>query len=30
VETLRAMGQNYHEAEAFECYDSGYAYLPNP
>lgn len=29
-ETLRAIRRNYHEGAAFECYDSGFAYLPNP
>ena len=29
-ETLRAIRENYHPAAAFECYDSGFAYLPNP
>lgn len=30
AETLRAIRMNYHEGAAFECYDSGFAYLPNP
>ena len=29
-ETLRAIRQNYHEGAAFECFDSGFAYVPNP
>jgi len=28
--TLAAMKQNYHQAASFACYDSKYAYLPNP
>lgn len=30
IETLRAIRENYHRAATFECYDSGFAYLPNP
>lgn len=29
-ETVRAIRKNYHEGAAFECYDSGFAYLPKP
>jgi hypothetical protein len=29
AEALGAMQENYHEAAEFECYDSGFAYLPN-
>lgn len=29
-ETLRAIRKNYHDGAAFECYDSGFAHLPNP
>jgi hypothetical protein len=28
--TLDAMKRNYHEAATFACYDSRFAYLPNP
>jgi hypothetical protein len=30
ADTLRAIKQNYHEGAAFECFDSGFAYVPNP
>ncbi|HSC44452.1 MAG TPA: glycosyltransferase family 39 protein [Candidatus Acidoferrum sp.] len=30
AEALQAMRENYHLAAEFECYDSGFAYLPNP
>ena len=30
AEALHAMRENYHLAAEFECYDSGFAYLPNP
>jgi hypothetical protein len=28
--TLQAIRQNYHEGAAFECFDSNFAYVPNP
>jgi len=30
AEALTAMQEKYHLAAEFECYDSGFAYLPNP
>jgi len=28
--TLQAIRQNYHEGAAFDCFDSNFAYVPNP